>query len=143
VTKLVAAIVILTIGYVASLYVRSSIWENEVGERASFLLADIAKPWSAKNILSHASIALQASPYENIEMREEAASHLLGNLEKITKMPECNIWKGIDTYSHKEYSYASCGMRVEFEKRASDITIKLVNQKNQWRIDDFQVHLEQ
>ncbi len=139
IARLASIIVVLVISYFVTVHIRAAMWESEVGKQASNLIIDIANPWSTKNILNHASMALKASPYENIERRKEVASQLLGRVVKVSKSPECNITQGIDTYSHKEFIYASCNMRVEFEKRTSDLIIRMVNQENQWLVDDFYI----
>lgn len=141
-TKFVIAFVILAIGYVASLYIRSAVWESEAGEQASYLLTEIAKPWNEKNILSLASIALKASSRENIERLQEAAPKLLGDLVKIVNTPKCNITQGVDSYSHKEFIYASCDIRAEFEKRTVNLNMRIVEQENQWLIDDLQFNFD-
>lgn len=139
ITKLVFIIIVLAIGYFVTLHIRAAIWENELGERASILIIDIANPWSTKNILNHASIALKAIPYKDIERRSEVANQLLGSVIKVSTSPECNMTQGIDTFSRKEFIYTSCIMRVEFEKQTSDLFIRMVNQENQWLVDDFYI----
>ena len=139
IARLVSIIAALVIGYFVTLHIRAAMWENDVGKRASVLIADIANPWSTKNILNHASIALKAIPYEDIERRSEVATQLLGSVIKVSTSPECNITQGIDTFSRKEFIYASCIMRVEFEKQTSNFFIRMVNQENQWLVDDFYI----
>lgn len=137
--KWVSIIVVLASGYTITLYIRAAMWENEVANQVSILITEIAKPWSTENILNHASFALKASPYENIKRKQEGAALYLGNAVKVTETPKCNLMRGKDTYSHKEFIYASCQMRVEFEKQTVDLTARVVNQENQWLIDDFYV----
>jgi hypothetical protein len=104
--KWVSIIVVLAVGYTISLYIRAAIWENEVANQVSILITDIANPWSTENILNHASLAVKASPYENIQRKQEAATLFLGNAVKVTETPKCNLMRGTDTYSHKEFIYA-------------------------------------
>jgi hypothetical protein len=139
VVKVFFVIIILIVCYSIIVYIRAKIWEKQIGNIASEMIVDIANPWSTTNILKHASVALKASPYEGIDLRQKAASQLLGSARKVAELPDCNITKGKDTYSNHEYVYASCIMRVVFEKRTSDLFIRLVSQDNQWVIDDFYI----
>ena len=60
--------------YSIIVYIRAKIWEKQIGNIASEMVVDIANPWSTTNILKHASVALKASPYEGIDLRQKAAS---------------------------------------------------------------------
>ncbi len=135
--KVLILIVIVTALYVAHAYVWAYFMKREVARVMESSLATIARPWDQSAVLKRGSLALKASPTEPLNRKINAANVLLGRFLKLNDQPNCTLSRGLDTYSKREYTYASCSSFVTFEKRTMGITMRLVWQENEWLIDKF------
>lgn len=137
--KILLSLAIVVALYVIAAYVQGYFWSRDAARYMEATLVAIAKPWSVQRIEERASLALKASGTERLAKTVETANTILGNLVKLTESPTCKLITAIDTYSNKEFMYATCLGKVEFERKTVVINMRLVQQSKEWRLDDFNI----
>jgi hypothetical protein len=131
-------VVIVVAGvYVCGAYVRAFFWRAEAAKFVTDVLRTIAQPWRVKPILQRGSLALRASASDRMDGVVEVYRSALGDYVKGNEHVTCRLFRGIDTFSKKEYTYASCSTKAAFQKKQQEMTISLVQQNGEWRIDNI------
>lgn len=141
--KVLVVLVGVIILYVMSAYIRGYFWEKQAAQYATEALSAIARPWSADEFFKRASTTL---PQIDLDTRaelmtraSEAAAIYVGSMVKIVDEPDCNLSQGSyrKSKSKKEFTFASCSMKVEFEKKTCPFAMVLVEENNKWRIATY------
>ena len=141
--KLLVVLVGVIILYVISLYIRAYFWEKQAAQYTTESLIAIARPWSADEFFKRASTTATQSQIDFDTRNElilaltEVVSIDLGNMVKIVDEPDCNLYNGYYTKSKskKIFTFASCSMKVEFEKKTCPFRMFLVEENDKWRIN--------
>ena len=100
-------------------------------------LPDIAKPWSPDKLNRRASLWMlenaKLTPQKIVEMADQD----LGDLVKINQKPDCILQQGYDSFSAIKHTYAICTNNAQFTKQSVKLKIRLIQENNSWKINDF------
>jgi hypothetical protein len=135
--KIIAMFGIFVALYASSVLVRAKLAINEVENYVSETLTEIAQPWSSSKLTARASIWLKK--HSNLKPNEIARKGGVefGNLTYIEGDPNCNIYKGISQHESVERIYSDCTLMARFDKKAASISVRLVKEDKEWKINNF------
>lgn len=137
--KLIMGVVFLLFVYILGGYVRGLILVGEAEETMERLFSAFAQPWSVDSVRNISSYALRATPIQDVEKRVAIANAVLGDFVRIAERPKCSVDRGVDMYSKETYTYALCSAIIDFAKRSTGMSVRLVKQEGQWLLDDFSI----
>lgn len=138
--KKVILVIAVAVGlYVSAAYVRGWYWGNRAMEYSKESLIAIAQPWNADEIIRRGSQSMKATPRSKIEETVTAARTVLGNLSTMKQAPDCHLFRGLDSYSGKTNTYASCVVSATFDRKIEQVEIVIVIEGDDWRLNDFHV----
>lgn len=141
--KVLVIFVGVIILYVMSIYIRAYFWEKQAAQYATEALSAIARPWSAGEFFKRASTTLPKidldARAELMPQMTEAAAIYVGRMVKIIGEPDCNLYRAYyaKSKSKEEFTFASCPMKVEFEKKTCPFGMILVEENDKWRIATY------
>jgi hypothetical protein len=135
--KIIVIFGIIIALYASSLLIRAKLTINEVENYVSETLTEIAQPWNSSKLTSRASIWLKK--HSNLKPDEIARKGMyeFGSLTYIEGHPDCNIYKGIAQHEHVERIYSDCSLVARFEKKTAKISVRLVKEDEDWKINNF------
>jgi hypothetical protein len=123
--------------YASSVLIRAKLAIAEVENYASEAVIDVTQPWSSLRLTARASIWLKK--HSNLKPDEIARKGGVefGNLTYIEGDPNCNIYKGISQHESVERIYSDCTLMARFDKKAASISVRLVKEDKEWKINNF------
>ncbi|MEO8332095.1 MAG: hypothetical protein ABI479_06645 [Gallionella sp.] len=130
-------LVVLAGIYIASAAVRGYILANQAENYLQESLYAIARPWDGDAIYKRASIWLKEISRLKPEEIARLASIELGDLIQITNDPDCGLQQGTDSYSNEMHTYAVCTLTAKFKEKSAVMKIRLIEENDAWRINDF------
>lgn len=123
--------------YIGSVFMRAYLWEKRVEEHLERAMIDIAQPWTCEKLEQRASWwfreKAKLSPCEIVDLARQD----YGNLNEIASPAKCNIQRGKDKYSEEQHTYAICLAHLGMEKKSVVMTIRLITENGEWKINDF------
>ncbi|WP_157890223.1 hypothetical protein [Marinobacterium aestuarii] len=134
--------IIVVLGVVVALYsssalVRAKLAINEVENYVSEALLDVAQPWSSSRLTARASIWLNKHSGLKPDEIVRKGKVELGDLAYIDGDPDCDLYKGIAQHESVERNYSDCTVVVRFEKKSASISVRLVKESENWKINNF------
>ncbi len=100
-------------------------------------LEDISKPWSIIKLNNRASNWMlkkaKLTPSKIINL----ANQELGSFIRFNQKPECILQQGFEPSSGTKHTWAICVNDAKFEKKSVVLKIRLIQEYNEWKINDF------
>jgi hypothetical protein len=137
VKKALLILFVVSFIYFGSGLVSAFLLEHKAENYMQLALEDISKPWNVNQLSNHASIWMlkkaKLSPQKIVDLSNQE----LGSFIRFNQKPDCILQQGYISHSATKNTWAICANDTKFEKKSVLLKIRLIQENNEWKINDF------
>lgn len=111
--------------------------EHDAENHMELALEDISKPWNVNKLKNRASIWMLNKSKLTPQKIVDLSSQELGNFVKFNQTADCILQQGYTQHLPAKSTWAICVNNTKFEKKSVVLKIRLIQENNEWKINDF------
>lgn len=135
--KMLLILVALISIYFGSGIASALLLEHKAENYMQLALEDISKPWNVNKLSDHASIWMLKKAKLTPQKIVDLSNQELGGFIRFNQKPDCILQQGYISHSATKSTWAVCASDTKFEKKSVVLKIRLIQENNEWKINDF------
>ena len=135
--KILIMLVVAVSIYYGSGIVSAFQLEHDAENHMELALEDISKPWNVNKLNNRASIWMLNKSKLTPQKIVDLSNQELGGFVKFNQKPDCILQQGYIPHSPAKRTWAICVNNTKFEKKSVVLKIRLIQENNEWKINDF------
>lgn len=135
--KALLILVALVFIYFGSGIASAFLLERKAENYMQIALEDISKPWDVNNLSDRASIWMLNKAKLTPQKIVDLSNQELGSFIRFNQKPNCFLQQEYLSHSPTKSTWAICANDTKFEKKSVVLKIRLVQENNEWKINDF------
>lgn len=135
--KVLLIVIAIVFLYFGSGILAAFLLERQAENYMQLALADISKPWSANKLSERASLWMLKKTILTPQKIADLSDQEFGGFIEFNRKPNCILQQGHELHSVIKHTWAICVNDAKFEKKSAVLKIRLIQENNEWKINDF------